>query len=250
MKFFNILFSFIALISMSSEKAVNDVISINTKSNANAKNLNLIMGLWDSTEQTKPLTNCSRNSCILHNEGFSWNIIFNGASCVIHSLTAGANDYITNKGAKSGSVNVSIDMNGSLRCKFKGIDFEDVRKINISGSMKNTSQNFFTSTYIELYHININNQVLRNGVNSFYRNGLDLKITLGECDSTWSYGVSNPNNCHHSSWVVGDSKGQCGKFGNSYYFCKENHCCSKHGYCGVTSEYCKAGCQSTFGLCQ
>jgi len=31
--------------------------------------------------------------------------------------------------------------------------------------------------------------------------------------------------------------------------CGKNQCCSKYGYCGTTSDYCKAGCQSSFGKC-
>jgi len=250
MKCLNIIICLLVLISTSFEKAVdNDEVYVNNISDTNSKKLTL-NGLWSSTEQSKPLSSCVGTICVMPMDGFSWNIIFNGGSCEIHSITAGALDYITNKGAKNGSLNAFIDMNGILRCRFKGVVFDYVQKVNIKGSMMNTSQSYFITTAIELYHINIDNQVLMNGANVFSRNGLTLTITLGDCDSTWSYGVTEPNNCNHSSWVIGDSRGQCGQFGNAYYFCKEGQCCSKYGYCGVSTEYCSVGCQPLFGLCQ
>jgi peptidoglycan/xylan/chitin deacetylase (PgdA/CDA1 family) len=40
--------------------------------------------------------------------------------------------------------------------------------------------------------------------------------------------------------------GLCGSNG---YACPSGECCSQWGYCGTTSEYCGAGCQSGFGSC-
>jgi len=40
-----------------------------------------------------------------------------------------------------------------------------------------------------------------------------------------------------------------GRCGSSYGFCSFGECCSKHGYCGTTEEYCGNGCQPSFGDC-
>ncbi|KAI6087080.1 glycoside hydrolase/deacetylase [Hypoxylon rubiginosum] len=37
--------------------------------------------------------------------------------------------------------------------------------------------------------------------------------------------------------------------GTAGYTCPDNLCCSSHGYCGSTADYCEAGCQATFGTC-
>jgi len=36
---------------------------------------------------------------------------------------------------------------------------------------------------------------------------------------------------------------------NGNLACQENECCSQHGFCGVTDEYCGIGCKSGFGIC-
>jgi len=44
-----------------------------------------------------------------------------------------------------------------------------------------------------------------------------------------------------------DNTGRCGSgFGK----CPSGQCCSQYGYCGTTSEYCKTGCQKSFGTCK
>jgi len=40
---------------------------------------------------------------------------------------------------------------------------------------------------------------------------------------------------------------RCGKSYNTR--CPNGYCCSKYNYCGKTSDYCKTGCQSDFGVC-
>lgn len=217
--------------------------------NINNKNF-LFENVFEFTERSKPLSDCNINAnCVMPTEGFTWEIIFNGGACQIHTIKAGKDDYITNVGAKSGYINSFIDMNGKLRCKFKGVTFEDVQKVNIKGVMKNASKSYYISSAIELYHLQVENKILNQGENTFYRNGLTLTITLGDCESTWSYRTRDTNSCVHSSWVLGDSTGQCGKIGNSYYFCKEGQCCSKYGFCGKSSNYCSVGCQHVFGTC-
>ncbi|KAH6587434.1 hypothetical protein BASA50_011376 [Batrachochytrium salamandrivorans] len=41
--------------------------------------------------------------------------------------------------------------------------------------------------------------------------------------------------------------GTCGK--GTEFGCEPGNCCSQYGSCGATSDYCGAGCQSGFGLC-
>ncbi|ORX63257.1 hypothetical protein BCR32DRAFT_298491 [Anaeromyces robustus] len=42
--------------------------------------------------------------------------------------------------------------------------------------------------------------------------------------------------------------GKCGSKGGNKV-CPSGQCCSKYGYCGTTADYCKAGCQKSFGKC-
>ncbi|KAL7628272.1 hypothetical protein AAE478_002471 [Parahypoxylon ruwenzoriense] len=37
--------------------------------------------------------------------------------------------------------------------------------------------------------------------------------------------------------------------GTAGYTCPDNLCCSQYGYCGNSTDYCSAGCQSQFGQC-
>lgn len=46
--------------------------------------------------------------------------------------------------------------------------------------------------------------------------------------------------------VIGPG-GACG--GTDKYVCDTGNCCSQYGFCGTDSQYCGAGCQSAFGLC-
>jgi len=41
-----------------------------------------------------------------------------------------------------------------------------------------------------------------------------------------------------------------GRCGASYGKCPNNQCCSKKGYCGTGTNYCKTGCQKSFGICK
>ncbi|KAF2026994.1 hypothetical protein EK21DRAFT_32845, partial [Setomelanomma holmii] len=46
------------------------------------------------------------------------------------------------------------------------------------------------------------------------------------------------------------SDGTCG--GSKGYTCEGStfgNCCSQYGYCGKTTTYCGAGCNSAFGTC-
>ncbi|ORX46003.1 glycoside hydrolase/deacetylase [Piromyces finnis] len=46
--------------------------------------------------------------------------------------------------------------------------------------------------------------------------------------------------------TVTSTNGRCGaEFGS----CPEGQCCSQYGYCGVSSDHCTTGCQSSFGQC-
>jgi len=40
-----------------------------------------------------------------------------------------------------------------------------------------------------------------------------------------------------------------GRCGSVYGKCPEGLCCSKYGYCGITTDHCASGCQITFGIC-
>src|SRR6476619_6670453 len=40
----------------------------------------------------------------------------------------------------------------------------------------------------------------------------------------------------------------CG--GTKGYTCTPGLCCSQHGWCGTSVDYCAAGCQPLFGVCQ
>ncbi len=42
--------------------------------------------------------------------------------------------------------------------------------------------------------------------------------------------------------------GKCGPE-NGNTMCKDGKCCSQHGWCGTTDEYCKDGCQPNYGKC-
>ncbi|OUM57234.1 carbohydrate-binding module family 18 protein, partial [Piromyces sp. E2] len=43
--------------------------------------------------------------------------------------------------------------------------------------------------------------------------------------------------------------GSTGKCGDGVAICASGYCCSKHGWCGKTSDYCSSGCQKSFGTC-
>jgi len=47
------------------------------------------------------------------------------------------------------------------------------------------------------------------------------------------------------------SKSNNGRCGKNYGKCLHGECCSKYGYCGTSTKYCKksSGCQSHYGKC-
>jgi len=87
---------------------------------------------------------------------------------------------------------------------------------------------------------------------------------LGESSSKWYRGARDPASVTivplpstptatatasarpQPTGVVGPG-GACG--GAENYVCGTGNCCSQYGYCGTDSQYCGAGCQSAFGLC-
>ncbi|KAL6593572.1 hypothetical protein U3516DRAFT_567931 [Neocallimastix sp. 'constans'] len=66
------------------------------------------------------------------------------------------------------------------------------------------------------------------------------------CDwgkSEYSYANTNLNN---NKYITISKDGKCG---DGYGICPGSNCCSKWGYCGVSSEYCDSGCQPNYGYC-
>ena len=81
-------------------------------------------------------------------------------------------------------------------------------------------------------------------------------LCLGLLSSDAKSGKVNLNTCntdikeqHWSITTTLPSEGRCGKeFGNKK--CPNNQCCSTHGWCGTTNDYCaKKNCQTSFGKC-
>ncbi|KAH8595067.1 hypothetical protein B0O99DRAFT_623107 [Bisporella sp. PMI_857] len=75
-------------------------------------------------------------------------------------------------------------------------------------------------------------------------------VTVGEClgdaSANWYRGgTTTPPTNPPTGPVSPDST--CG--GANGYVCPSGQCCSQWGWCGVTSEYCGAGCNPTFGIC-
>ncbi|KAH6564316.1 hypothetical protein BASA62_007964 [Batrachochytrium salamandrivorans] len=60
-----------------------------------------------------------------------------------------------------------------------------------------------------------------------------------------AYGTCNPLSAFQKLPLTSD--GQCGKEANAK--CEEGQCCSDNNYCGTTKDYCDAGCQSGYGVC-
>ncbi|KAF3021588.1 hypothetical protein E8E14_013534 [Neopestalotiopsis sp. 37M] len=78
------------------------------------------------------------------------------------------------------------------------------------------------------------------------------------CENAACCGGKNNNLCGYSPGECGagnctsncDAKAECGQYGKpGQQKCPLNVCCSKFGFCGSTSEFCDAGCQSGFGGC-
>ncbi|KAH6574324.1 hypothetical protein BASA62_002504 [Batrachochytrium salamandrivorans] len=64
-------------------------------------------------------------------------------------------------------------------------------------------------------------------------------------DCQEAFGVCDPR--PHVEPRKVSSDGKCGK--GTEFGCEPGNCCSQYGSCGATSDYCGAGCQSGFGLC-
>ncbi|KAH9264806.1 hypothetical protein BASA83_011706 [Batrachochytrium salamandrivorans] len=64
-------------------------------------------------------------------------------------------------------------------------------------------------------------------------------------DCQMAYGTCNPLSAFQKLPLTSD--GQCGKEANAK--CEEGQCCSDNNYCGTTKDYCDAGCQSGYGVC-
>jgi len=67
---------------------------------------------------------------------------------------------------------------------------------------------------------------------------------LGDPQSNW-YTTSRTGGSTGGSTGV-STDGTCANNGLS---CPSGQCCSQYGWCGTTSDYCGAGCQSAFGTC-
>jgi len=90
-------------------------------------------------------------------------------------------------------------------------------------------------------------------INALRSKGLS-SVPVGEClgddPSAWyvtsrTGGGSTPPPPPSGGQTSPDST--CG--GSNGYICPSGECCSQYGWCGTTSEYCDAGCQTAFGGC-
>jgi len=58
---------------------------------------------------------------------------------------------------------------------------------------------------------------------------------------------SSYGKCNSNTIAVSTESGRCGA---NYGKCAgKSECCSKYGYCGVSSDHCGSGCQSAYGIC-
>ncbi|KAH6584424.1 hypothetical protein BASA60_000978 [Batrachochytrium salamandrivorans] len=71
--------------------------------------------------------------------------------------------------------------------------------------------------------------------------------TRDDCgiDCQEAFGVCDPRPDVEPLKVSKDAR--CGK--GTEFGCNPGNCCSDHGFCGATSDYCGAGCQADIGLC-
>jgi len=86
----------------------------------------------------------------------------------------------------------------------------------------------------------------------------NAKCPSGECCSKHGWCGKSSDHCGsgcqsefgkcNSNSTSEQKKGRCGvKYGNAK--CPSGECCSKHGWCGKSSDHCGSGCQSEFGKC-
>ncbi|KAF2746618.1 carbohydrate-binding module family 18 protein [Sporormia fimetaria CBS 119925] len=75
--------------------------------------------------------------------------------------------------------------------------------------------------------------------------GTGCQRRFGSCNN--GQPPSNPNPPSPPSLRV-STNGKCGN-GVTCQGSKFGSCCSEHGWCGSSDAYCKAGCQSAFGIC-
>ncbi|OUM57974.1 carbohydrate-binding module family 18 protein, partial [Piromyces sp. E2] len=71
---------------------------------------------------------------------------------------------------------------------------------------------------------------------------------FGQCDKVTTVIPTNKKVTTNTATISTKSSvsGRCGEgFGN----CPSGNCCSKHGWCGTTEEFCGDGCQSAYGQC-
>ncbi|KAI1843754.1 hypothetical protein JX265_001048 [Neoarthrinium moseri] len=91
--------------------------------------------------------------------------------------------------------------------------------------------------------------LVQEAINRIKARGLN-PVTVGEClgdnAANW-YRVSGSTPSPPPSTGNPSPDDTCG--GANGYSCINNQCCSQWGWCGTTSEYCGAGCQSPFGRC-
>jgi len=72
------------------------------------------------------------------------------------------------------------------------------------------------------------------------------KNTTTKKASTPKATTTKASNANSNIPISTNKDGRCGA---SYGKCPNNECCSKYGYCGTSSDYCSAGCQTQFGRC-
>jgi len=73
---------------------------------------------------------------------------------------------------------------------------------------------------------------------------LDLDLGDGNYSTTKASSSSSSKASNNHTNISKD--GSCGQDKGK---CPSGQCCSKYGYCGTSSTYCGAGCQSAFGTC-
>ncbi|KKF92177.1 Lectin-B [Ceratocystis platani] len=77
--------------------------------------------------------------------------------------------------------------------------------------------------------------------------GAGCQTGFGLCDSDAPKEAPKEAEAPKTAELTPSPNGSCG--GKTGYTCTNSNCCSKWGWCGGTSEYCGAGCQTGFGLC-
>jgi len=174
---------------------------------------------------------------------------YNGVNCYVQSAFAGPNDYLYISSDQKDR-EYKIDINGILQCKVAGTTINNIQYFHVQGNIKNNIDviNKANNQLVEKRN-KTNFSKTRDSTKKFTLSDNELKfsITLSNCNSVWS--SRNGNECVRGDIVIGEKSGRCGNINGVQYFCKNNYCCSKYGYCGRNDNYCKAGCQSAFSVC-